>query len=114
MNQPPSIGSVPAQPNQAATGHRESAWSMLNHNQGTASSGSNPDQEHQDCRRSSRLRRPLSIRHMEKCTMNIMLVSPLVALLSGIAILVWPRLLNYIVAFYLILFGALGLLVQLQ
>lgn len=35
---------------------------------------------------------------------------PLIALLSGIAILIWPRLLNYIVAFYLILFGVLGLL----
>jgi len=35
---------------------------------------------------------------------------PLVALLSGIAILIWPRLLNFIVAFYLILFGVLGLL----
>jgi len=35
---------------------------------------------------------------------------PLVALLSGIAILIWPRLLNFIVAFYLILFGILGLL----
>jgi len=34
---------------------------------------------------------------------------PLVALLSGIAILIWPRLLSYIVAFYLILFGILGL-----
>ncbi|HEB95990.1 MAG TPA: DUF3096 domain-containing protein [Sedimenticola thiotaurini] len=35
---------------------------------------------------------------------------PLVSLLAGIAILVWPRLLNYIVAFYLIFFGVLGLL----
>jgi hypothetical protein len=35
---------------------------------------------------------------------------PLVSLLSGIAILIWPRLLSYIVAFYLILFGLLGLL----
>jgi hypothetical protein len=35
---------------------------------------------------------------------------PLISLLSGIAILVWPRLLNYIVAFYLILFGLVGLL----
>lgn len=35
---------------------------------------------------------------------------PLVSLLSGIAILLWPRLLNYIVAFYLILFGLVGLL----
>jgi len=35
---------------------------------------------------------------------------PLVSLLAGVAILIWPRLLNYIVAFYLILFGLLGLL----
>lgn len=35
---------------------------------------------------------------------------PLVSLLSGIAILIWPKLLNYIVAFYLILFGLLGLM----
>ncbi len=35
---------------------------------------------------------------------------PLVSLLAGIAILIWPRLLNYIVAFYLIFFGLMGLL----
>jgi hypothetical protein len=35
---------------------------------------------------------------------------PLVSLLAGVAILIWPRLLSYIVAFYLILFGILGLL----
>jgi hypothetical protein len=35
---------------------------------------------------------------------------PLISLLAGIAILLWPRLLSYIVAFYLILFGLLGLL----
>ena len=46
--------------------------------------------------------------------MNILLIPPLMSLLAGIAILIWPRLLNYIVAFYLILFGALGLLAQLQ
>ena len=34
---------------------------------------------------------------------------PPIALLSGIAILIWPKLLNYIVAFYLILFGLMGL-----
>ncbi|HDH08101.1 MAG TPA: DUF3096 domain-containing protein [Gammaproteobacteria bacterium] len=42
--------------------------------------------------------------------MNFFLVGPpLISLLSGIAILVWPKLLNYIVAFYLILFGLVGL-----
>ena len=35
---------------------------------------------------------------------------PLISLLAGISILIWPRLLNYIVAFYLILFGIVGLL----
>ena len=46
--------------------------------------------------------------------MDIFLIPPLISLLSGIAILIWPHLLNYIVAFYLILIGALGLLSQLQ
>ena len=36
-------------------------------------------------------------------------LQPLVALVAGIAILVVPRLLNYIVAIYLILVGILGL-----
>lgn len=35
---------------------------------------------------------------------------PLISLLAGIANLIWPRLLSYIVALYLILFGLLGLL----
>ena len=34
---------------------------------------------------------------------------PLVALIAGILILVQPRLLNYIVAIYLIIVGVLGL-----
>ena len=36
-------------------------------------------------------------------------IAPLVALLAGILILVVPRLLNYIVAIYLILIGVIGL-----
>jgi hypothetical protein len=35
--------------------------------------------------------------------------SPLVALIAGILILIVPRLLNYIVALYLILVGIMGL-----
>ncbi|WP_084604665.1 DUF3096 domain-containing protein [Desulfonatronum thioautotrophicum] len=35
---------------------------------------------------------------------------PVVALIAGILILVFPRLLNYIVAVYLIIFGILGLI----
>jgi hypothetical protein len=36
-------------------------------------------------------------------------IQPLVALLAGILILIMPRLLNYIVAFYLIIAGITGL-----
>jgi hypothetical protein len=35
---------------------------------------------------------------------------PILALVAGILILVMPRLLNYIIAIYLILFGILGML----
>lgn len=43
--------------------------------------------------------------------MNLTFISigPLVALISGILILIMPRLLNYIVAIYLIIVGVLGL-----
>ena len=36
-------------------------------------------------------------------------LSPIVALIAGILILIMPRLLNFIVAIYLILIGLLGL-----
>jgi hypothetical protein len=43
--------------------------------------------------------------------MNVHLVlGPLIALVAGILILVMPRLLNFIVAIYLIAVGVLGLL----
>jgi hypothetical protein len=38
-----------------------------------------------------------------------LLVTPLVALLAGILILLAPRILNYVVALYLIIIGVLGL-----
>ena len=42
--------------------------------------------------------------------MNINLaLAPLVSLIAGILILITPRLLNYIVAIYLILIGLIGL-----
>ena len=41
--------------------------------------------------------------------MNPMIVHPVIALVAGIAILIWPRILNYIVAAYLIVTGAVGL-----
>lgn len=47
--------------------------------------------------------------------MNVHLaLGPLIALLAGILILVMPRLLNFIVAIYLIAIGVLGLLPALK
>ena len=40
---------------------------------------------------------------------NMMLIQPIVALIAGILILAMPRLLNIIVAVYLIVFGLVGL-----
>jgi hypothetical protein len=42
-------------------------------------------------------------------TLDIQVVSPLVALVAGILILLMPRLLNYVVAIYLIVIGIIGL-----
>ena len=36
-------------------------------------------------------------------------IQPLIALIAGILILIMPRLLNYVVAIYLIIVGVLGL-----
>jgi hypothetical protein len=43
-------------------------------------------------------------------TLNMITLQPLVALVAGILILVMPRLLNFIVAIYLIIIGITGLL----
>jgi hypothetical protein len=42
-------------------------------------------------------------------TLTIAHITPLVALIAGILILLMPRLLNFIVAIYLIIIGLLGL-----
>jgi hypothetical protein len=42
-------------------------------------------------------------------TISLLVLQPLVALIAGILILVVPRLLNYIVALYLIIVGVAGL-----
>jgi len=42
-------------------------------------------------------------------TIHYTLVSPFLALIAGILILIVPRILNYIVAFYLILVGLIGI-----
>ena len=42
-------------------------------------------------------------------TFDVVTVQPLVALIAGILILLVPRLLNYVVAIYLIFIGLVGL-----
>lgn len=40
---------------------------------------------------------------------NSLQLTPLISLIAGVVILIMPRLLNYIVAFYLIAIGLIGL-----
>jgi hypothetical protein len=42
-------------------------------------------------------------------TITVAHVTPLVALIAGVLILIVPRLLNYVVAIYLIIVGLVGL-----
>ncbi len=42
-------------------------------------------------------------------TLNATLLQPIVALIAGILILVVPRILNYVIALYLIFVGVTGL-----
>ena len=46
-------------------------------------------------------------------TASIILLQPVVALIAGILILIMPRLLNYVIALYLVVVGVMGL-VQLS
>lgn len=43
-------------------------------------------------------------------TLNLITLQPIIALVAGILILIMPRLLNFIVAIYLIIIGITGLL----
>jgi hypothetical protein len=47
-------------------------------------------------------------------TLDVVTLQPIVALIAGLLILMIPRLLNFIVALYLILIGVMGLLPHLQ
>ena len=47
--------------------------------------------------------------HISGFTLGVAHLQPIVALIAGVLILILPRLLNYIVALFLILSGLLGL-----
>jgi hypothetical protein len=42
-------------------------------------------------------------------TLNMLTIQPLIALVAGILILIMPRILNFVVAIYLIIIGLTGL-----
>jgi hypothetical protein len=52
---------------------------------------------------------PSSNKGKTTMTLSIAHLQPIVALIAGVLILIMPRLLNYIVAFYLIVTGIVGL-----
>jgi hypothetical protein len=43
-------------------------------------------------------------------TVDLNILAPIIALIAGILILIYPRILNYVVAVYLIIVGILGLI----
>ena len=45
--------------------------------------------------------------------MDVIIIQPLIALIAGIVILLAPKILNYVVAIYLILVGLIGLFPKL-
>ena len=46
--------------------------------------------------------------------MDVIHLQPVVSLIAGIMILIWPALLNYVIAAFLIISGVLGLLPHLK
>jgi hypothetical protein len=61
-------------------------------------------------RQNTRLGVPCTAGNTENLIMNVHIsIGPLAALIAGILILVAPKLLNYIVAVYLIIVGLVGL-----
>jgi hypothetical protein len=50
-----------------------------------------------------------TLRNRKGTTKMILSYQPVIALIAGILILIFPRVLNYIVAIYLILIGIIGL-----
>ena len=45
--------------------------------------------------------------------MNVIIIQPLIALIAGVIILLVPKILNYVIAIYLILVGLIGLFPKL-
>lgn len=52
---------------------------------------------------------PLVAVFLGAMTLSTASLSPILAIIAGIVILIYPRILNYVVAFYLIISGLIGL-----
>jgi Protein of unknown function (DUF3096) len=52
---------------------------------------------------------PRTLKAGETMHVDIIMIQPLIAILFGILILILPRLLNYLIAIYLIFIGLVGL-----
>jgi hypothetical protein len=63
--------------------------------------------------RAAPVKAPVTETPMPIVHIDVLTIQPLVALLFGILVLLIPRLLNYLVAIYLILIGIIGLWPQL-
>jgi hypothetical protein len=59
--------------------------------------------------RFARLARYVGIPNAECSVIDIVYIQPLIALVFGILILFLPRILNYLIAIYLIFIGVIGL-----
>ena len=57
---------------------------------------------------------PAHLTGKKTMTIDLVLLSPSIALIAGILILLMPRLLNYVVAIYLIAIGIIGLAPHFQ
>jgi hypothetical protein len=57
---------------------------------------------------------PGQLERIQMMTIDVIALPPLAALIAGLLILIMPRLLNLIVAVYLILIGVIGLLPHLR
>jgi hypothetical protein len=64
---------------------------------------------HSSARATNWARRPPERRRNGKIMDTILIVPPLLALIAGLIILFVPKVLNYVVAIYLILIGLIGI-----
>jgi hypothetical protein len=55
-----------------------------------------------------------TLQRKNNMSLTLVTITPLVALIAGILILIMPRLLNYIVAIYLIVIGIIGLAAHIK